>query len=200
MGKDAADLCTQAWQMRFPGRRGIPVIGARQFVGEPATKGLASVPDRGLSVASHQAFSGQRGDALCGFPVQLQQGNMGKPFAILRDLTWEEPNASRFLAHELGHNLFLGHGNGLDDNHDGRPAGIAGPRRYDEYCDRAWLKPPANTVLVEDIGTATTGSLMQHTSCSADLRRLQVQTARGVVRLRPGFVDGTPVPVVGERP
>jgi len=103
--------------------------------------------------------------------------------------------------HELGHNLFLGHGNGLDDNQDGRPAGRPGPRRYDEYCDPAWLLPPGNQLVAEDLATDfvdcdRTGSVMVRYATCPNLQPLQVETARRVARLMPGFVDGTPRSVV----
>jgi hypothetical protein len=102
-------------------------------------------------------------------------------------------NAASTLAHELGHSLFLGHGNGLDDDGNGRRAGFPGPRRYDEYCDPAWLAAPANTEIAEEVGTLTPCSLMQRASCSDVLRPLQVEIARGVARFAPGTLDGTPV-------
>jgi hypothetical protein len=121
---------------------------------------------------------------------------MGRPFVIMPDKSWQLSSAVKTLAHELGHNLFLGHGNGLDDNGDGRPIGFNGPRRYDEYCDPGWLLAPGNTVLAEDVNSATPCSLMQAKACSGELRPLQVETARGVALLLPGAVNGTPVPVV----
>ncbi len=44
----------------------------------------------------------------------------------MTNAAWTSPSPSKLLAHELGHNLFPGHGNGLDDNGDGRPAGMTG--------------------------------------------------------------------------
>lgn len=92
------------------------------------------------------------------------------------------------LAHELGHNLLLGHGNGLDDDGDGLLPGLAGPRRYDEICDPDWLVPPRNTDVAEDVGSANPCSLMQNFACSTTLRPLQVETARGVAGFVPGSV------------
>jgi len=198
--KAAADLCTQAWQTRFPGRAGIPLVGARAFFTEPATLGASPGPAKALWVKSRVPGTGLRGDALCGAPVRLEPGDIGKPFVAIPDATWPLPNAPTLLAHELGHNLFLGHGNGLDDNGDGRLADFSGARRYDEYCDPGWLAPPNNTDVAEDIGSSTPCSLMQRTACgggTTTLRPLQIETARGVSRYLPGFRDGTPQLVVG---
>ena len=38
---------------------------------------------------------------------------------------------SKVVAHELGHTLMLGHGNGLDDNADGLLPPTIGIRRFD---------------------------------------------------------------------
>ena len=97
----------------------------------------------------------------------------------------------------IGHNLFLGHGNGLDDNHDGKPAGMRGPLRYDEYCDPGWMLPPNFEELAEDKNTvfvscAQNGSLMFPSASCPNLQPLQVETARGMALLMPGAKDGTP--------
>jgi hypothetical protein len=186
----ARDLCSQAWQAMLPRRPGIPVINSRDFVGGAAL-GVAPGPPLGLYVASHKAFSGQRGDDLCGFPLRLSAADVSGNFVVMKDQRSLGSARISTLAHELGHNLFLGHGNGLDDNQDGLAVGSPGPRRYDEYCDPAWLAPPQNVTLVEDQGTPTPCSLMHHFSCSLDIRPLQIETARGVARVVPGAVDGT---------
>jgi hypothetical protein len=116
---------------------------------------------------------------------------------MLANRTWTSPKPERLLAHELGHNLYLGHGNGLDDDGDGRPAFATGRRRYDQYCDPDWLLAPQNIDVAEDVGSATHCSLMQAAACSSDVRPLQAETARGVARYMPGFIDGTPRPVIG---
>lgn len=186
--QEAADACTSAWQLRFPGRPGIPFVIPRSFFQAGLTAGVAPRPPRELQVASSVSGSGQRGDALCGYPVKLEPRDLVKPFVVIPDFTWDKfGNATFALAHELGHNLYLGHGNGLDDNGDGLSAGSPGPRRYDDYCD------PGGAA--EDVNNPTGCSLMHENACKA-LRPLQVETARGVAIYRPGFRDGTPAPVV----
>jgi hypothetical protein len=187
--RDMGKLCGQAWQATLPGRPGIPVVNARQFLDSPAL-GVSPKPDKALQVASPQAGAGLRGDDLCGSPVRLTAADLGTPFVTMVDQNANRSTRVRTMAHELGHTLFLGHGNGLDDNGDGKPAGVPGARRYDEYCDPGWLVQPADTVVAEDIGSPTPCSLMQAAACSQDLRPLQVETARGVALVVPGAVNG----------
>ena len=194
----ARDECLQAWLAHFPGRRGIPVINARSFRQGGPTLGASPGPPNGLYVPGSRHFgSGTRGDALCGSPVQLTAADTTNLFVAVFDQARIVGSGStvNVLAHELGHNLFLGHGNGLDDDGDGQGAGFAGPRRYDEYCDPGWLAPPNNVAVAEDVGSPTPCSLMQIRACSTTLRPLQVETARGVARFVPGAVDGQPQPV-----
>jgi hypothetical protein len=191
-GEVAADVCTQAWERHYPGRRGIPIVNARAFFQDAVSLGFATGPQTALYVAGPKPGTGMRGDALCGSPVALAPSDIGKQVAILPDKSWPMQNAPRLLAHELGHTLFLGHGNGLDDDGDGRRAGFAGSRRYDEYCDPGWLT--SDSKVVEDVGSPTPCSLMQRFACTSMLRPLQVETARGVARFMPGMLDGTPAP------
>lgn len=202
-GGFAETACDAQWASRYPGRPGIAVIVARDFCESGAIKGGAPPPATALMVASRKPGTGQRGDDLCGRPVRLTPADVTnanrKPFLIII----EPARNSLFpahLAHELGHNLFLGHGNGRDDNGDGRPAGTTGPKRYDENCDPGWLLPPDNTVLAEDVSTpfvdcATSGSLMIESAGCPQLTPLQIETARGVARVMPGFKSFSQMPV-----
>lgn len=201
-GPFAETACANGWQEKYPGRVGMPVIFARDFCNSGPAKGGAPGPSVALQVKSRLQGSGQRGDDLCGVPKRLTAADImnqnRRPFVILIEPA-KAARARDNLAHELGHNLFLGHGNGLDDNKDGRPAGTRGPspRRYDHYCDPGWLLPPDNVVLAEDanvrfVDCERAGSLMQESGTCPNLQPLQVETARGVARLMPGFVDGAP--------
>lgn len=202
-GPFAETACATAWQQRYPNKVGIPIIFARDFCDSGAIKGGAAGPDDKLYVKSRKAFSGQRGDDLCGVPRRLTGADITnqirKPFVIIVDPS-RDPAVRNHLAHELGHNLFLGHGNGLDDNRDGTSAGRPGPRRYDEYCDPGWFIPPADTQLAEEasvrfISCEQSSSLMNESASCSNLQPLQVETARDVARLMPGFINTTPVPV-----
>ena len=186
----AADLCRAAW--RFSGRPGIPVVNARQLA-DSAADGLAPPPDFGLWVDGPSPLTGKRGDDLCGFPTRVTRADTAGQFVVLRDHDRLDQPVSA-LAHELGHTLFLGHGNGLDDDRDGRGQGLPGPRRYDEYCD-------PDTDVAEDRATPFTTceashSLMHRMASCTNLRPLQIETARGVALVAPGAVDGTPRLVV----
>ena len=205
----AVTLCEQAWAANAPGALGIPIVFARNFCDSGPILGVSAGPHPGLNVASRQAFSGKRGDALCGRPVKLTTADVVRgpsdffrPFVALVE---PKANSSQVqfqgvrnaLAHELGHNLFLGHGNGLDDNNDGRSVGRPGPKRYDTFCDPAWLEAPDNTVLVEDKGRPfvncrTSGSVMGESAGCSVLQPLQVETARGVAPFLPGAKNTTP--------
>lgn len=206
-GPFAETECANAWEEKYPGRIGIPVIFARNFCESNQIKGAAAPPHPSLQVKSRLAQSGLRGDDLCGVPKRLTAADITnqirRPFVIQIEPAMDA-EARNSLAHEFGHNLFLGHGNGLDDNNDGKPAGTRGPspRRYDEYCDPGYLVPPKDEDVAEDVGTKfqdceRSSSLMGRGAPCENLQPLQVETARGVARLMPGFVDGTPVPAVG---
>jgi hypothetical protein len=196
----AATACTQAWAELQPGRPGLPVVNARKFINSGAIEGVSPGPATALYVASRNPLSGRRGDDLCGAPQRLTPADIGTPFVVMPDQGFLT-RPTLVLAHELGHNLFLGHGNGLDDNGDGTRAGRPGPKRYDEYCDAGWLAPPMNLDVAEDLGTRlvsceASSSLMNRFASCTNLRPLQTETARGVARLHPGAVDGTEQPVL----
>lgn len=190
------EACAEAWAGQYPGKIGVPVIFARKICHSGQTLAAAPKPPPGLFVASHNPLHGKRGDDLCGHPVSLTEDDVSRLFVVSTEPSRLD-DARNAVAHEFGHILFLGHGNGLDDNGDGRPVGITGPRRYDEYCDPAWLEPPLNEVLVEDKGVQfqdceTNGSLMLERAQCPNLQKYQIETARGVSRFLPGARDLTP--------
>lgn len=202
----AAQACEAAWNGKYPGVQGVPVVFARNFCQSGQIEGGAPPIPAGLMVASQNPRTGQRGDDFCGLPRRMTPADVvsdqRRPFVVLKDPS-RNARSMQHLAHELGHNLYLGHGNGLDDNRDGVAAGRRGPKRYDEYCDPAGLQMPENVMVAEDLATpvvdcATTSSLMNRSATCENLQPLQVETARAVARLMPGFQDGTPEPVLAD--
>lgn len=181
--------CEQAWAALAPEQRGLILVNVRRFVNAGLLKGVAPGPNLALYVDSRKPGTGERGDDLCGQPRNLLVGDVTHEYVAVADISLE--NDSKILAHELGHALFLGHGNGLDDNHDGLEPPQPGPRRYDEYCDPLWLAPPENTQVAEDQLTpftncADSSSLMNLSGSCPNLRPLQAETARAVAKLVPG--------------
>jgi YVTN family beta-propeller protein len=168
--KDAAANCGLAWQKLFPEQVGTVAVNLRKFVSNGSVLGETPAANISLQV------NGARSADLCVSPrnllpsdlpawVSIEDGQIEYMFQGADYLT---------LAHELGHSLLLGHGNGLDDNHDGLLPPNPGPRRYDGYCDA--LGPQ------EDTTTGTTCddhlSLMEPDQNCHNLRPLQLETAR----------------------
>ena len=182
----AAATCAAAWDETYPGRKGLPVVLVRDIC----------TGEYGLSSGAPPEFKpgGRRFSDLCHYPRRLNESDFTDPshpdYMVIIEKGPQSDAASGFshtLAHELGHNLFLGHGNGLDDDNDGERIGLGGPRLYDDYCDTdEGYDPEAGC------GSGRL-SLMypEGTTCNAILPH-QVETARDVGRLLPGSRDHTP--------
>jgi hypothetical protein len=194
----AVDECRTAWAQYDPDKQGIFLIDARTFVNSGLTLGVTPSVDLRLTIK----FGG-RGDDLCGQPRKLVPADLAKTsWTILADEAFFVPGKVYSgndpvvaMAHELGHVLTLGHGNGLDDNHDGLEPPDVGRRRFDEYCDASGVGP--NGVPIEESGApafqdcATSSSLMRPsgTGCR-NLRALQIEQARVAAVLIPGTSVG----------
>jgi hypothetical protein len=196
---DAMEECKQAWASRYPGQTGTILINVRLLTNAGPVLGHSPGAQRELWV------TGQRGDDLCGQPRYLTVADVTSQYVAVVDQAyfgcgtcgytpgvWSisgEP--AQVLAHELGHTLLLGHGNGLDDNHDGTEPPNNGPRRYDEYCDPLGTNASTGIPKEESMTPYTTckdsRSLMHpSTSGCTNLQPLQVEQARAVAKLVPG--------------
>lgn len=109
-------------------------------------------------------------------------------------VTVKETATSRTLSHELGHALYLHHGNGFDDDGNGSPAGMKGRKRFDYYCDQEERRAISGTC-------EQAGSLMSISGGCSILRPLQVDIARHVASVYPGVKrhEYLSVPIYKER-
>jgi len=206
--------CHRTWRSLKPSAAGPVVVTVRRFFDEgtgqnSSTLGGSSQPAFALQLGPNLPGGGLRGNDLCGEPRDLVSSDVFEidgTNTVHFDVGWtmiSQPDKfsnldhrSRTLAHELGHLLFLGHGNGADDNGDGEEAGVTGPRRFDEYCDPLGMARPAGEEAYfprEDLAATGTScrTLMNPRAGCTGLTDLQVEQARAAAALMPGC-SGTP--------
>jgi hypothetical protein len=184
--------CDAAWRAEFNVLNGVLVTVAIRiadtvgFTDSPPTEYMLATPGRpeGQGILCTSPRSGVEEE------VVRRAGNV-----VVTDPA-NDREAGHTLAHELGHALLLGHGNGIDDDGNGLLPPNPGARRYDEYCDPAGFdgdaSPPApvedrntpdvgadNRIICQDRGA----SLMRIIGRCDLLKPLQVEAARDVASL-----------------
>jgi outer membrane protein assembly factor BamB len=164
---DAISSCEIEWD-KLAKQSKTPLVGPvginlRQFVdnnGNPSdTNGIASPAIRGPGLPNDLG-------PVCKDPTKIQSNSGDTMYAAVNDnsLVVNDPHDT-LVAHELGHVLFLFHGNGLDDDNNGV---------YDEICD-----PKENT-------NALPHSLMTPRVISDVITHLQKNTARTLAKVTAG--------------
>jgi hypothetical protein len=172
--------CEQAWNLIYPDWPGTILINATILDGGAK---LGVTP--GFSDFDLMAIR----PTLCNHPASLKVADLLSIQAVaMQDFETcpsgncdPDGNSIKTLGHELGHSLALGHGDGLDNNRDGEPAGIRGRRLYDRHCDPLGVNE--HDFPLEDVGT-TAGSLMDY-SAGTTISPLQRETLRAMAKLVP---------------
>lgn len=125
------ESCQDAWRGHgYPAdpQPGFTVVFVRELV---STRG-GYLSKKGYSTDLTVTFL-QHGAPLCsGPPYSVDPGDVVGRWTIVETVDNQAPVPLEYvavtLAHELGHDLLLGHGDGLDNDGNGR---------WDEYCDNA---------------------------------------------------------------
>jgi uncharacterized repeat protein (TIGR01451 family) len=187
---DLKAACELAWQGIDPSQKGIPIVFVRRIFA--TARGY--VPEAEFVLIQREArLPANMSTRLCEHPHdRLEVGDVTRVgWVVLLEPSAPTPaHTLQTLAHELGHSLLLGHGNGLDDDGNGTLPPQSGPRRFDAYCDTMGLDPettPLEDRLTPFVSCEQTASLM-HTSRSDcfNLRPLQVEQARAAAKKVPG--------------
>src|SRR6185436_2144738 len=94
------------------------------------------------------------------------------------------------LAHELGHLLTLGHGDGEDNNGDAVPPPAPGGRWYDAWCDPLLSSGGlgAQQALEDTMFPLAASSVMVQLASSTHLSEFQIEQGRDAAKLVPGAV------------
>jgi hypothetical protein len=152
------DSCRAAWARNAPSAEGIITVNIRRFVGafgaSPGTLGYTTMPYPCNAIIS---------DSVCRNPFAARPDDVDDVAVILTDSSFMGFADDVLVAHELGHALGLGHGDGFDNN---------GNCVFDECCD------PAEPTVAEN--------LMNPNRTSRTITELQRITARALAFTIPG--------------
>lgn len=180
---NAYQACADAWAAKtsITGSQTGFTEGPVVIIARDITTNLGSpVPDIGITNPRPTSTN------VCQSPRNLTAADVAGRFSIVPEPAMFGPrinqhmvgNMPQSLAHELGHQLLLEHGNGLDDDGNGTMPPAPGPRLFDSRCDPA-----------ESGGSEThsgANSLMGAWFGQTNLTPLQIELARDAARVWPG--------------
>ena len=148
----AIDRCNDAWQPGVAGdaQPGFTVVFVREIVWPDG----GPTPQGGYSADLTVTYLGRQ-TQLCERPYQVSRADVAGRWTIIetydRDYHGPSPNLATIVAHELGHDLLLGHGDGLDNDQNGK---------WDAYCDPGETNTD-RSLMDEYPGTSTTITPLQ---------------------------------------
>lgn len=125
--------CVDAWADYAPDRQpGFTVVFIREFI----TDNELPLADAGISPDLSKAFTENR-LGMCNAPYSVRTFDVYGRWSVIETVKDNLPKSAELvaatLAHELGHNLMLGHGDGIDQDGDGL---------WDEYCSSETAQSP----------------------------------------------------------
>ena len=177
----AYQACQKAWA-------DAPQVGGRFVIVARDIVGPLGVPtnDLGFGPSHAETLFRNNGNDFCVFPRHLLQQDLIDKYVIIVDPVQMNAKSGVFyhvLAHELGHTLLLGHGDGLDNDQNGLLPPAAGPRKFDVDCDGPEF------VKFDSADTAKTHSIMDVAGAvSNTITPLQKELVRDAAVLVPGAI------------
>jgi hypothetical protein len=127
-------------------------------------------PHGAFSTDLMKTFAGRELD-FCAYPYSVSRNDVAGRWTVIETFdrnVGTPPNLAAIVAHELGHDLRLGHGDGEDDDRDGR---------WDQFCDVT----EANTgtsLMDESSGQSTTITPLQRSRAEAAARAVVVTNSQ----------------------